>query len=78
MPDESLPGQPLIELCGNSRVLIENHSGVAMYTTQQIHIRVKFGLVCIQGLALRLCQMQGQQIVITGKIGEIKLLGRCE
>ena len=78
MSAESLPGQPLIELCGNSRVLVENHQGVAMYTTEQICVRVKFGEVCIRGQHLRLCHMQGQQLVIQGQIGEISLHGRCK
>ena len=31
LPGEALPGQPLVELLGERRVLIEHHGGVTEY-----------------------------------------------
>lgn len=73
IPDETLPRQPLLELCGDGRVLIENHYGVAKYGTEEIHVRVSFGTVCIYGSKLRLCRMLGNQLIITGQIDTVKL-----
>ena len=34
LPDEPIPGQPLVEIAGERRVLIERHSGVTEYGRQ--------------------------------------------
>ena len=71
---DSLPAQPLVELCGENRVFIENHRGICRYGTEQIDIRVRFGSICVSGIGLRLCKMTDEQLVITGKIHSIELL----
>ena len=74
LPGESLPIQPLVEICGTGRVLIENHRGVAEYSDERISVKVRFGTVCICGEGLRLCRMSGCQLVITGLIHSIQLM----
>lgn len=71
--DEPLPGVPLVEIAGDSRVLIEHHFGVTQYGRCQICVRVKYGLVVVQGTRLELARMAKQQVVITGCIECIKL-----
>lgn len=71
IPDETLPRQMLLELCGDRRVLIENHRGVAAYGTEEICVRVPFGTVRVSGTQLRLCRMLGSQLIITGRITAI-------
>jgi len=78
IPDEFLPRQLLLELCGNRRVLIENHHGVAGYSTEEIAVRVNFGLIRVCGTDLRLCRMLGRQLIITGRIHSICLNGGKE
>lgn len=73
LPGEALPGQPLIEVAGDSRVLIENHSGVIAYGSCEIQVKVKFGIVCVCGHSLSLARMTKQQLVITGKIHNVAL-----
>ena len=73
LPGESLPMQPLVEVCGNNRVLIENHRGVSEYSDDRIGVRVRFGTVCICGEGLKLCRMSGCQLVVTGMIHNIQL-----
>ncbi len=70
---ESLPGQPLLELYGDGRVLIENHQGIQEYGNERIRIRVKFGGICVCGEQLQLCRMQDNQLIITGRIQAITL-----
>lgn len=71
---ESLPKQPIVELCADRRVLIENHGGVIEYGPQRIQVRVKFGAICIEGDQLRLCSMTGPQLVIMGSIDRIGIV----
>lgn len=78
LPGESLPRQTILELCGDGRVLIENHGGVTMYSPQRIQVKVCFGELAVTGSDLHLCRMQNQQMIIRGKIGEILVLRRVK
>ena len=73
LPDENIPGQPLVELCGCRRVLVENHGGVVEYGTERIGIRVRYGSVQILGQDLQVCRMMDKQLIITGNIASIHL-----
>ena len=70
---EAIPGQPLVELTGDCRVFIENHCGISMYGRNEIHIRVRFGTLCVCGNCLELMRMSRQQLVINGKIDAITI-----
>lgn len=72
--EESLPLQPVVELLGDGRVLIENHKGVIEYCSEKIQARVSFGAVSVAGCNLRLRLMTGQKLVIVGKIDAIQVL----
>jgi sporulation protein YqfC len=73
LPGESLPGQPLVEIVGECRVLIENHHGVTVYGCNEICVKVRYGQLCICGAGLELSRMTKQQLVITGRIDGVSL-----
>ena len=73
LPDEPIPGQPLVEIASNSRVLVEHHMGVTEYGESHIRVKVKFGYVCVCGSKLELARMIKGQLVITGTIECVKL-----
>ena len=68
-----LPRQPLVEILGHRRVLVENHCGVTAYGTEEIRIKVKSGQILICGSHLMLAQMTKAQLVITGYISDVHL-----
>jgi len=70
---ESVPGQPIIEIAGECRVLIENHRGVAAYGREKILVNVKFGSVCVSGCNLEMMHMTKEQLVIRGRIHSVML-----
>ncbi len=76
LPGESLPGQPIVELAGETRVLIENHFGVCQYSREKICVNVKFGQVAICGRGLELARMTRHQIAIRGCIDGVSLVRR--
>lgn len=76
LPSEPIPGQPLVELTGERRVLIENHRGVTQYGREKICVKVKFGQLAIQGCGLELARMTKEQLIISGRIDSITLLRR--
>jgi sporulation protein YqfC len=73
---EPLPGQPLVELAGDRRVLIEHHRGVSQYSREQICVKVKYGHVRIDGCGLELSRMSKEQLIIAGRIDGITLIRR--
>ncbi len=77
LPDEVFPGEPLVEILGQQRVLIEHHKGVTQYDSHQISVRVKFGQICVCGECLQLRQMTGSQLVISGRINSVGLIRGC-
>jgi sporulation protein YqfC len=77
LAEETLPGQPIIEILGENRVLIENHRGVKGYSRQCIVIRVRFGDVHVSGDCLQLICMSKERLIIQGMIYQVSLKRRC-
>lgn len=73
---EVLPGQPIVEIAGERRILIENHLGVAAYGNDRILINVKFGSVCVCGGQLEIVHMTKEQLIICGRIDSVGLQRR--
>lgn len=73
---EAFPGQPVVEIFGERRVLIEHHNGVIEYGRERIQIRVRYGYLCVCGSCLELARMTGEQLVITGRIDGVNLIRR--
>ena len=76
LPGMTIPGQSLVEIAGESRVLIENHKGVTVYECNAVHVRVSFGELCVCGSELEVVRMSRCQLVITGHIDCVTLRRR--
>ena len=76
LADEVIPGQPVAELLGEGRVLIEGHKGVAAYSDQEITVKTRLGVVRIAGSNLKLTSMSAYRLVISGSISCVYLAGR--
>ena len=70
---ESVPLQPILELCADRRIWIENHLGVRKYTQEEIWVAVRYGYLQILGSAMRVCRMEARLLVITGHIESIHI-----
>lgn len=73
---EPLPGQPIVEIAGDRRVLIENHFGVKEYSRERIGVKVKYGILTVCGCGLELIRMTKEQLVISGRIDAVTLQRR--
>lgn len=76
LPDAVFPGQPLLEVMGDRRVLIENHKGVVEYSRERISVRMSYGQVVLCGSGLELARMSKEQLVILGRIDGLTLCRR--
>lgn len=73
LEDEALPGEPVVELAGDRRVLIEGHLGVIQYSREIICVKVRYGIVIICGAALELRHMSRERLCVWGRIDSIQL-----
>lgn len=76
LPGETVPGQPLLELAGDRRVLVENHRGVTQYSKELISIRISYGELAVCGCGLELVRMSKDQLIIAGRIDGISICRR--
>lgn len=75
-PDtENLKPRTLAELYGRERLLVEQHSGIISYGTECIRIGATFGELVVEGTQLRLCCMSRSQLVIRGKLLNLRMEG---
>ena len=74
---EPLPGVPIVEIAGDSRVLIERHCGMTEYSQERICVSVRYGCVYICGCNLRLTRMSQDQLIISGKINSVQIQRRA-
>ena len=71
LPDQTLPGVPIIEIYGDRRVLIEGCCTVIQYGGSCIKLRNSCGVVCVCGCGLKMAELSYEKMIITGKIESI-------
>lgn len=76
LTDEILPGETIIEIVGEGRVLIEGHGGVSAYSEKCISVKVGYGVAEIRGSNLKLSQMSNAKLIISGEVSLVQLLRR--
>ena len=72
-----LPGVPLVEVCNNRRILVENHQGIVAYENSKIIVKVRSGSISICGDQLQLIRMSRYQLIITGAISDVHFRETC-
>jgi len=73
LPGDALAGLPRIELVGDKELRMENHKGILAYGTEEIHVSGGVFVVQVSGQGLELRAMNGMELLITGKIQQIRL-----
>ena len=71
LPGEVILDLPLIMMVGQREFYIENHKGIAQYQTDLIKIRVKSGILVIEGSELNIQNIKSKTLQITGKIANL-------
>ena len=74
---EVMPGVPLVEIAGETRVLIECIGGVTAYSPQRIRVKVRYGEVEVCGSGLEIPVMTREYLVISGSIDGVSLYRRA-
>ena len=71
MPEEITTNKPKITILGFEELVIENYKNILEYEEIIIKINTYIGAININGLNLKLLQMNEDDIMITGKIDTI-------
>jgi len=72
IPQDIVMDLPRITMLGNKQLLIENHKGIIEYTPSMIRIKLNQGELVIGGTDLTLGNLQIEQILVEGTVGELK------
>jgi len=73
IPDQTLPGVPIIELYADRRVLIESRCGIMHYESTCIKLRSCGYRVCVCGRGLNIAELSAEQLIITGSVDSVSL-----
>ena len=74
LPADGLAGLPRLCLVGDRELLVENHKGILAYGGEEIHIGGGRMVIRVKGKGLLLRSMNGQELLITGKIFGVELM----
>ena len=78
IPGDVLCGELLIRMFGNREIIIENHKGIHLYTSEEIVIVCKHNMLRISGEKLHIQYFSGCDMKITGIIQSITYLSKVE
>lgn len=73
LPADAVAGMPLVELCGDKQLRVENHRGILAYDPREIHIGGGKIAIRVKGLDLELKVMNAGELLITGQIFSVSL-----
>ena len=71
IPEEITTGKAKITILGFDELVIENYKNILEYDEIFIKINTNIGVININGIDLKLIQMNKEDIMITGKIDSI-------
>ena len=72
IPQDIVLDLPRITMLGNRQLLVENHKGIIEYTPSLVRIKLNQGELLVIGKNLMLGNLQIEQILVEGTVGEIK------
>lgn len=72
VPDELIMDVTKMTMLGNQQLLIENHRGIVVYTSDLVKVNIHGAMLIVRGCELTLENFQHDQILIEGNIVEIQ------
>ena len=71
IPEELVSDIPKVTILGFDRVLIENYKCILEYQDFFIRVKMKTGLINIEGVELQMNEMTKDDLIITGSIDNV-------
>ncbi len=76
LPSDIIFELPRITVVGNLEILVENHKGIQKYTSEQICLRIKGGVMSVNGRKLAIKTIEKDYIELEGIIDRIQFLSQ--
>lgn len=73
VPDQTLPGIPIMEIYGDRRILIEGQCAVIQYGLNCIRLRNQCGIVSVCGCDLCMAELSSDRLVVTGRVESVSI-----
>ncbi|WP_042145990.1 sporulation protein YqfC [Paucisalibacillus sp. EB02] len=74
LPSDVVMELPRITIIGQLHVYIENHKGLAVFTDNELRLKTTKGYIQIKGSSFVLKMMLPEEILLEGKIAEVKFI----
>lgn len=74
LPSDVMLQLPKITMIGQLHIYIENHQGLVVYTDTELQLKTEQGYVQITGNSFVLKIMYPEEILLEGKIKEVKFI----
>lgn len=74
MPSDVVMELPRITMIGQLHVYIENHKGLSVFTDNELRLKTTKGYIQIKGSSFVLKMMLPEEILLEGKISEVKFI----
>lgn len=68
IPQDVIPGEPIITVTGRRNVYIENYNRIISFLDNEVKIQAKTCKIIVQGKRLEIQYYTGDDILITGMI----------
>ena len=78
LPEDAAGRTVRLIALGSSRLMVENHAGLAEVTDTRVRLATPEGMLAVSGERLRLTDVRRGALCVTGDIREIDLPGRRE
>ena len=74
LPSDVILELPRITIIGQIHVYVENHQGLIMYSDTELKLKTHKGFIQILGSEFVLKMMYPEEILLEGKISEVKFV----
>lgn len=71
IPQDVIPGEPVITVVGRRNVYIENYNRIISFLDNEVKLQAKTCRVIVRGKRLEICYYTGEDILITGLIHSV-------
>lgn len=72
LPKDVMLDLPKISVCGNKEVYIENHKGLAEYTSSVIRVKSKDAVITITGDFMRIIELLPDRMTVYGELERVE------
>lgn len=76
LPEEAA-GTPKLTALGREHVLIENHTGVYQYRSEEICLYTKAGMLYVTGAGLTIEEITPERLYISGRVDGLRYEGEA-